>query len=92
MEQFLACPSDFTAFDLGTKKSAEANLHHWFEVQVPDEHKHNMSANDHARVQTINWPSILQALAQQQSFMQLRRYVNANPIPDLICQPDDKLR
>ena len=24
--------------------------------------------------------------------MQLRRYVNANPIPDLICQPDDKLR
>ena len=86
------CPSDFTAFDLGTKKSAEANLSHWFGVQVPDEHKHNMSANDHARVQPINWPSILQALAQQQSFVQLRRYVNANPIPDLICQPDDKLR
>ena len=67
------CPSDFTAFDLGTKKLAEANLSHWFGVHVPDEHKYNMSANDHARVQPINWPSFLQALAQQQSFVQLRR-------------------
>ena len=86
------CPSEFTAFDLGRKKSAEASLKHWFGDQVPDTHMCNMSTVDHARVQPINWASILQALAQQRSFVQLRRYVNANSIPDLICQPDDKLR
>ena len=30
-------------------------------------------------------------MAQQKSFVQLKQYVNGNPIPDLICQPEDKL-
>ena len=50
------CPSEFTAFDLGTKKPAEANLKHWFEEQVPDTHIRDMSIADLARVQSINWP------------------------------------
>ena len=77
---------------MGRKKSAEANLKHWFGEQVPDADIRNMSAVDHARVQPINWAIILQALAQQRSFVQLRRYINANPIPGLFCQPDDKLK
>ena len=59
------CPSEFTAFDLGVKKPGEANLKHWFGEQVPNTHICNMSIADLARVQPINWPLILQALAQQ---------------------------
>ena len=77
---------------MGRKKSAEANLKHWFGEQVPDTDICNMPTVDLARVQPINWALILQVLAQQSSFVQLRKYINANPIPDLICQPDDKLR
>ena len=81
-------PDEWTAFDLAKKKSADANLKHWF---GNDTYICNMSVVDNARVQDINWSSILQALAQQQSFVQLKRYIIENPIPDLICQPEDKL-
>ena len=56
------CPGEWTAFDLATKKSANVNLKHWF---GNDTYIRNMSIVDHARVQHINWRSILQALAQQ---------------------------
>ena len=43
------------------------------------------------RMRDIDWSAILQSLAQQRSFVQLRQYINSNPIPDLICHANDKL-
>ena len=43
-------------------------------------------------IHNIDWNAILQRLSEQRSFVQVKRYVNENPIPDLIiCEPNDNL-
>ena len=45
-----------------------------------------------AQIQCIDWNAILQSLSQQRSFVQLKRYVNGNPIPNIVnCEPNDNL-
>ena len=40
-------------------------------------------------MQQFSWPAILRALGQQKRFVQLQRYIAANPIPQLVCVTDD---
>ena len=67
----------------------DANLRHWFGKEIMNTQIHNIYD---ARVHPINWSAILQALSQQRSFVQVKRYINGNPIPDLvICELNDNL-
>ena len=83
------CPSEWEAFDLQKKKTVDANLKHWFGGEITNAQMHNIY---NAQIHNIDWNAILQRLSEQRSFVQVKRYVNGNPIPDLIiCEPNDNL-
>ena len=44
---------------------------------------------DQPRIENLNWSAILRALGQQRTFVQLQQYINANPIPEMICVAND---
>ena len=83
------CPSEREAFDLQKKKTVSANLKHWFGGEITNAWIHNIY---NAQIHNIDWNAILQRLSEQRSFVQVKRYINGNPIPDLIiCEPNDNL-
>ena len=86
--QNTVCPAEWTAFDLAKKEAVDANLKNWFGEEITNTRICKTSA---IRMQHIDWSATLQSLAQQRSFVQLRQYINSNPIPDLICHANDKL-
>ena len=86
--QNTVCPAEWTAFELAKKEAVDANLKNWFGEEITNTRICNTSA---IRMQHIDWSAILQSLAQQRSFVLLKRYINSNPIPDLICHANDKL-
>ena len=71
--------SEWSGFDLGKKKTTEANFQYWLgeisqniaEIPVPVPRQYQ-----------VNWDTILRALVQQRTFVQLEHYITANPIPD----------
>ena len=87
------CPSEWSGFDLATKKNVKPNLKFWFGDNIRNFGIHNLSQRDEVkpRAQPLNWSAILRALSQQRTFVQLQRYVFNNPIPDLICGPNDSI-
>ena len=64
-------------------------MKHWFGGEITNAQICNIYD---ARIHNIDWNAILQRLSEQRSFVQVKRYVNGNPIPDLIiCEPNDNL-
>ena len=84
------CPTEWTGYDLSTKKTVTANLKFWFGNEFMNCHASDVHNEPQQR--PISWHAILQALNQQRTYAQLSRYVNENAIPDLLCVPDDTLR
>ena len=84
------CPDKWSAFDLGKKQSVQPNLKYWFGEGI-----HNLlDVNNVPDIETtflqqFSWPTILRALGQQRSFVQLQRYIATHPIPELVCVADD---
>ena len=87
------CPSEWSGFDLATKKNVKPNLKFWFGDNIRNFGIHNLLQRDEVkpRAQPLNWSAILRALSQQRTFVQLQRYVFNNPIPDLICGLNDSI-
>ena len=67
--QNTVCPAEWTAFDLAKNEAVDSNLKNWFGEEIMNTRIRNMSAT---RMQHIDWSAILQSLAQQRSFVQLR--------------------
>ena len=86
------CPSQWEGYDLAKKKSVELSLKFWFgdgTHNIPN--IHNLPKTAQPRMATLNWPAILRALGQQRSFVQLQRYIRANPIPEIVCVASDNI-
>ena len=78
------CPDEWSAYDLRKKQSVEPNLQFWFGegiCNIPD--IRNEAEIELPHMQHVTWPARLRALGQQRSFVQLQRYISANPIPPL---------
>ena len=68
---------------MAKKKVTEANLDFWLGERTQNiRNIHNLSEEDVQQRPTRNLDVILTALGQQRTFVQLQRYISANPIPD----------
>ena len=64
-------------------------MKHWFGGEITNARIRNIYD---AQIHNIDWNAILQRLSEQRNFVQVKRYINGNPIPDLIiCEPNDNL-
>ena len=84
------CPDEWSTNDLTKKKSVTPNLQYWFGDGICNfPNICNVPDIEAPRMQQLSWSAILGALGQQGSFVQLQRYIAANPIPQLVSVPDD---